>query len=455
MDKNALYMLTATEALAKMRSGELRAEELLDQCLNRMKAFDVDAWVENASELANTLALLRIRGAGAEYSPYPRELAGIPIGVKDIIDVAGWPTRGASSTTSLKSVLRDAPVVAKLREAGATILGKTVTCQFACFDPAPTKNPWKFSRTPGGSSAGSAAAVALGQCAIALGTQTGGSIIRPASYCGVCGFKPAHDRQWLEGVLPVSSKLDHVGPIARCVSDLELAWRVIAGQPQTRGGPSIPRFGVLRDYFWERASDDVRDLTDAAIRQLAAAGAQVVEVPLPPDFVDVHSAHRTIMAFDVARQHIATFKQKPHAFGRKLALLIGEGLKISPTRFAQAVAKQQHFREQLQVAYPDIDALVMPATASTAPTPETTGDASFNVPWSFAGVPAVCFPIGLAEDGMPCGMQLVRPQVTREDEFALLALARWCEATLNVNLWPELNRRLQREMQPFFNRDVL
>lgn len=449
MDKNALYMLTATEALAKMRCGELRADALVDNCLKRLRSFNVDAWVDDS------LVLHRASQATIPFAPYPLELTGVPIGVKDIIDVAGWPTRGASTTTSAELAARDAPVVARLREAGATILGKTVTCQFACFDPAPTKNPWKHSRTPGGSSAGSAAAVAIGQCSIALGTQTGGSIIRPASYCGVCGFKPAHDLQWLEGVLPVSSKLDHVGPIARCISDLELAWRAIAGAPRSRSGPSIPRFGELRDYFWERASDDVRDLTDAAIRQLSAAGAQVVEVPLPPDFVDVHSAHRTIMAFDVARQHIATFKQKPSAFGRKLALLIGEGLKISPTRFAQAVAKQQQFREQLQVAYPEIDALVMPATTSTAPTPETTGDASFNAPWSFAGVPAVCFPIGLAEDGMPCGMQLVRPQVTREDEFALLALARWCEATLNVNLWPELNRRLQREIQPFFHRDVL
>ncbi len=436
----ARHLPTATEALAAMRSGKLRAAALFDQCVARMTLIEAQAWVEIDADRLHEAG----SSIGARYAEYPLGLSGVPIGVKDIIDVANWPTRGGSYLTSAMPADRDAPIVARLREAGAALLGKTVTCQFACFDPAPTKNPWNFGRTPGGSSAGSAAAVALGQCLIALGTQTGGSILRPASYCGVCGFKPAHDPQWLEGVLPVSSKLDHVGPLARCVTDLELAWRAITGAAPAAQEARTPRLGVLRDYFWEHASDDVRELTSQTLGRLQSAGAELCEVPLPSGFGDVHACHRTIMAFDVARQHIAAFENNPDAFGRQLAKLIYQGMEISPTHYARAVEFQRSFRENLLTTYTNIDALVMPATSTTAPSPETTGDASFHVPWSFAGVPAVCFPIGLASsDDMPCGLQLVRPQGTScEDEFALLTLARWCEATLAVDLWPELNKRL-------------
>lgn len=407
-----------------------------------MMRLQAEAWVD-----IDAHRLTQVRNSiGARHAEYPRGLTGIPVGIKDIIDVADWPTRGGSEWASLAPVERDAPVVARLREAGAVLLGKTVTCQYACFDPAPTKNPWDFARTPGGSSAGSAAAVALGQCLIALGTQTGGSILRPASYCGVCGLKPAYDLRWQEGVIPVSSKLDHVGPLARCVADLELAWQAITGDLPILPEVRAPRLGVLRDYYWEHASEDIRELTSQTLGRLQTAGAELFEVPLPSGFGDVAPCHRTIMAFDAARQHIAEFEQNPDAFRRQLVKLIYQGMEISPTRYAKAVEFQRTFTQNLLSAYPDVDALVMPATSTTAPTPETTGDASFQIPWSFAGVPALCFPIGLASsDGMPCGLQLVRTQGTsRSDEALLLALARWCEQALDVDLWPELNRRLAK-----------
>lgn len=433
---------TASAAIERIHANRLRAETLLNECRQRILAMDCQAWVDGEQLRANIASRRSVVGR----SSFPAALTGVAIGVKDIIDVAGWPTRGGSTVTPEDPAERDAPVVSPLREAGATILGKTVTCQFACFDPAETKNPWDPTRTPGGSSAGSAAAVALGQCLIALGTQTGGSILRPASYCGVCGFKPAHDPRWLEGVLPVSAKLDHVGPLARSVADLELAWRIITGYRPERHQARTPRFGVLRDYFWPEATADVRALTDAAIGKLQDAGADVLDVPLPRGFEHVHLAHRHIMMFDVARQHIAQFKLAPHAYKRKLALMISEGLRISPSSYAQAVDFQRQFREQLLVSYLDFDALLMPATTSTAPTTETTGDAAFNVPWSFAGVAAVCLPIGLASDGLPCGLQLVKPHgLEREHEFDALALARWCEAVLGVDLWPELNKRLEQQ----------
>jgi Asp-tRNA(Asn)/Glu-tRNA(Gln) amidotransferase A subunit family amidase len=402
------------------------------KCLMRWARYPVDAWVLPGED---------------HQPPGPSFLThGIPVGVKDIIDVAGRPTRGGSKHTSDECAREDAPIVARLRRAGVRILGKTATCQFACFDPAPTLNPWNPERTPGGSSAGSAAAVAVKQCRIALGTQTGGSIIRPASYCGVCGFKPAHDPQWLVGVLPVSARLDHVGPLARSVADLELVWRVIVDEPERITKIEPPRLGVLRDYFWEHASKPVRTVTGAALDRLIAAGASVHDVPLPPHWQHVHAAHRTIMAFDCARQHVSRFSLAPYEYLPQISALIREGLAIQPEAYNEAVALQATFTRDLLAAYPDVDALVMPATTTTAPTRETTGDARFNVPWSLAGVPAVTLPCGLATDGMPCGLQLVRPHgKTHADEFALLAIAAWCEAALDVDLWPELERRLKAQ----------
>jgi aspartyl-tRNA(Asn)/glutamyl-tRNA(Gln) amidotransferase subunit A len=287
--------------------------------------------------------------------------------------------------------------------------------------------------------------VAAGQCLIALGTQTGGSIIRPASYCGVCGFKPAHDPRWLEGVMPVSAKLDHVGPMARSIHDLELAWGAIVDRGTCLSVP-IARLGVLRDYFWEHASPAVRAATDEALHYLGLERIKLVDVPLPPDWETVHAHHRAIMAYDCARYHAARFESSPQLYEPQITGLIKEGLQISSARYGEACDAQQRFREKLFAAYPDIDALVTPATTTTAPLRDTTGDPRFNSPWSFAGVPAVCFPCGLASDGMPCGLQLVRTKgVSHDDEFHLLAVAALCESLLAVNHWPQLNQRLEKQ----------
>jgi Asp-tRNA(Asn)/Glu-tRNA(Gln) amidotransferase A subunit family amidase len=438
---------SAVEALTAMQRGILSAEELHQQCDARSGQWDrrLKAWVRHPIDYR----ALNVTDTGRNGEACLADLGGVPVAIKDIIDVRGWPTLGGGDEGDEDEpsiCCRDATIVVPLRIAGAELAGKTVTCQYASFDPAPTLNPWNPSRTPGGSSAGSAAAVATGQCLIALGTQTGGSIIRPASYCGVCGFKPAHDPKWLEGVIPVSGKLDHVGPIARCVEDLELAWSVIV-EPEMRVGKfQAPTLGVLRDYFWDHSSPEMQRVTDLAIARLKAAGAILVEVPLPHYWETVHSHHRTIMAFDCARVHAPNFDRSPHSYLPNISALIREGLAIPPYEYSIALQEQLAFREQLLHKYRDIDALITPATTTTAPTRETTGDPRFNSPWSFAGVPAVCFPSGLASDGMPCGLQLIRPHgMTHEDDFTLLAIAKWCEAALDVDLWPELNKRLEQQ----------
>jgi aspartyl-tRNA(Asn)/glutamyl-tRNA(Gln) amidotransferase subunit A len=250
----------------------------------------------------------------------------------------------------------------------------------------------------------------------------------------------------LEGVVPVSSKLDHVGPIARCVEDLELAWSVIVDRPAASAIQQPPRLGLLRDYFWEHAEPQVRDVTDVAIQRLKQSGAEILEVPLPPHWESAHAHHRAIMAYDCARYHAPRFEQQPDHYLPQITGLIREGLQISPSRYAEAVSAQRVFREALVSFYPDIDALLTPATTTTAPSRDTTGDPRFNSPWSFAGVPAICFPCGLASDGMPCGIQFVRPHgLSHEDDFALLAIARWCEAALEADLWEELNRWLEKQ----------
>jgi aspartyl-tRNA(Asn)/glutamyl-tRNA(Gln) amidotransferase subunit A len=436
------HLPTAVEASQQLRAGEITPSQLVAQSLARIERLDptLKAWVAVQ------------RDAPLPLSDSPQGLlAGIPVGIKDIIDVAGIPTKAgceAEVVADVEAAPSDAPIVAALRSAGAVILGKTATCQFACFDPAPTLNPWHLERTPGGSSAGSAVAVAVGECAIALGTQTGGSILRPASYCGICGFKPAHDTRWLEGVAPVSARLDHVGPLARSVNDLLLTWRAVAGPASAAYGRRLsqpPRIGVLKEYFWEQSSESMRQATDAAVTRLSQAGAACQEVALPPGFREVHFCHHLIMAHDCARQHAARFRAFPTMYQPKLAALLREGLEITASNYAAAVDFQRMFRLHLYPAYPEVDVLLMPTTATTAPARDTTGDPRFQSPWSFAGVPAVTLPSGLADDGLPCGLQLVQPHGGKlEQDFELLAIAAWCEACLELDLTTTLSTKLQQ-----------
>ena len=247
-------------------------------------------------------------------------LHGIPIGIKDIIDVAGLPTRAGSPLRAEHVAAADAPLVARLRAAGAVILGKTVTVEFACFDPSPTRNPWNAAHTPGGSSSGSAAAVAARMCMAAVGTQTGGSLVRPSAYCGVATFKPTYGRIDVEGVVPVSWHLDTVGPIARRVDDLAMLTAVMAGEtppdPQTPLARP-PRLGLVMPFFMEQASPGIRDATEVALARLRAAGAEVEQVTALPDgFEEILDMQWRIMAVDAAAWHRETFPAQARSTAR-------------------------------------------------------------------------------------------------------------------------------------------
>ncbi len=444
--------LTIRQAQERLRAGTLTAVELVEQCLAVADEFDsqLHAWVSIDATGARQAAAAsdELRRRGAARGP----LDGIPVGIKDIVDVAGWPTLAASPLRAGHRAKVDAPLVAQLRSGGAVILGKTVTTEWACFDPPPTRNPWNLQRTPGGSSSGSAAAVAAGMCLAAIGSQTGGSITRPAAYCGVVGFKPTLGRVCTAGLVPVSFHLDHPGPIASSVDDAALVLAAIAdpdfadARLTSKFGDSEsdvwqataatpPRFGLLQGYFWQQAAEDVRQVCASATSQLAAQGADVTDVALPEEFDGVHRHHRTIMAVEAAAYHRSRYPKHRDQFGPQVASLLEEGVQTDARDYADALAHRMRFRAAFDRLLADFDAILMPATPNAAPGPETTGDPSFNSPWSYAGVPIVTLPCGLTDERMPVGLQLVAQS---RAEAALLAAAIWCERQFAFNARPPL-----------------
>jgi aspartyl-tRNA(Asn)/glutamyl-tRNA(Gln) amidotransferase subunit A len=385
-------------------------------------------------------------GEELEKGTYRGPLHGIPIGIKDIFDVFDWPT-GAGSKLWAQSIARqDAVVVERLRQAGAILLGKTVTTCFASFDPPVTRNPWNLERTPGGSSSGSAAALACGMCLGALGSQTGGSITRPASYCGVAGLKPSYGIVPTEGVVPLAASMDHPGPMARCVHDLAILFQVIAGRPKL-GECAIYRndelwqptyktcLGRLHGLF-DRAEEPVRSMMDSTDGKLKDKGVMVVDINLPAAFADVLRRHRIVMAVEGAAFHEARLRKHPEDYGPKITGLLEEGLACPAPEYARCKEHQAKLSKEMSACFNSacfgtVDILLTPATTGPAPDASTTGDPAFNSPWSYTGLPTVSFPVAMSPDGLPLAIQLVG---ARYQEAHLLAVAAWCEEALAVKL---------------------
>ncbi len=396
-----------------IRSGKLRPMQLVAECLDRIDRTEhqLHAWVHvdrTGAVKAAELLEQELHGAG------PRgPLHGIPIGVKDIIDVAGLPTRAGSALRESPIAAEDAPVVARLRAAGAIVLGKTVTTQFACFDPAETVNPHDHARTPGGSSSGSAVAVATGTCMAALGSQTGGSIIRPASYCGVVGFKPTKGCWSTQGVVPVSTLLDHVGPITRCVEDLWPIWRAVIGSEaddnsQAHAFDTPLRFGVVGGFFREAADQRMLAIIDAAVARLVESGAVVEPVEVPVSVEEALVMHRRIMAVELAHYHRDVFTRHRDQYAPGIASLIEEGQQVSQSDYDLALKHRLDFIGEIERAFQrGVEFWLTPATTCPAPSRETTGDPAFNAPWSYCGFPALSIPCGKSDDGLPVSLQMV------------------------------------------------
>lgn len=418
--------LGVAEALALLSRRELTSEALVRSCLERIAAEEprVLAW----EFLDPEMALARAREIDARSAHAPLPLGGLPVGVKDIIDTAGMPTQCGSPIRRGHRPAADAACVAALRSAGAVILGKTVTTEFAVYQPGKTRNPHDPSRTPGGSSSGSAAAVAARMIPAAVGTQTAGSVIRPAAFCGVVGFKPSHALLPIAGVTPSAPTLDTLGVFARSVEDLTPLVNGMGGALPPLAPPSAPpRVGICRTDVWPLAAPETVAALEAAAARLAAAGADVRELELSPELVGLTDVQKTIQAYETARSLARERREDAALLSASLRSLVDHGAALPEATHREALARAAAARRALPALFAHADVLITPATVGEAPGIETTGDPAFARIWTLLHVPCLALPAGKGPSALPVGIQLVGPS---GGDAALLRAAAWIEAQL-------------------------
>jgi Asp-tRNA(Asn)/Glu-tRNA(Gln) amidotransferase A subunit family amidase len=412
--------MTATAALRAMAAGTLTAHALLEACLDRIAAREP------------TVHAFAHFDPAAARAAHPRSgpLHGIPLGVKDVLDTADMPTGYNSPIWSGHQPRADAAPVAWAREAGAVVIGKTVTTEFATRTPGPTTNPHDPSRTPGGSSSGSAAGVGAGFFPLAYGTQTAGSVIRPAAYCGVVGYKPTYGTINRHGMKLMSESLDTIGVMARSVADCALLTAVLSGldlgDPDAKA--PAPKVGLCWSPARDKAEPETVALMASVAAALAKAGATVVDHELPPAFDAIEAAHSVVMNAESARA--MGWEMAHHR--EKLSPTLREKLEWGLARDGAALAHARATFRSLQDAFPDAmgdcDILVTPSAPGEAPRGLAwTGDPAFNLIWTSLHVPCVTVPAGLGPNGMPLGIQVVGP---RGADAAVLAWAAWVAAAI-------------------------
>ncbi len=440
--KDEFASLDAATAAAWIGDGRLTSEELVASCLDRITEVDdkVQAWafLDRDHALKQARAADQARKEGKPCGP----LHGVPVGIKDIFDTADMPTENGTVLNAGRKPHDDCAVVAQLRQAGAVIMGKTVTTELAVYSPGKTRNPLDATRTPGGSSSGSAAAVAAGMAPLAVGSQTNGSVIRPAAYCGVCGYKPSRGLVSRHGVLRLSRLLDHVGFIARTVADLALLAEPLmvfdARDPDMRPSaaphlratvstdpPVTPRLAFVKTPAWDQAEAQ----TQAAFAELIEfLGGQIAEVELPPAFDHAIDMHRTIMEADLALSFASAHERAPDKLSPRLREMLDRGRRTLAIDYNRAVAGVPALEEQLDELLWSFDAIVTPATTGEAPKGlDSTGSPVFCTIWTLCGVPAVTAPLLKGEAGMPIGVQIVGK---RGEDAKLLRTARWLAARM-------------------------
>jgi Asp-tRNA(Asn)/Glu-tRNA(Gln) amidotransferase A subunit family amidase len=387
---------------------------LIDQAEGRFRAWEpqVMAFVPEAGRFER----LR-REAGELLARFPDPAARPPlfgwlVGVKDILHVAGIVTHAGCDLPPELFAGPEAESVTRLKEAGALILGKTVTAGFGYFTPGPTRNPRNPAHTPGGSSSGSAAAVAAGLCPLALATQTIGSIIRPAAFCGVAGLKPTYGRVSRAGMFPLAASLDCVGLHAAGVGRLRRAARHLYRDwrpPSPAAARTRPILGLPEGPYLEQASPAGLEHFRRVCRRLERAGYAIRRVAAMPDFAEIRARHERIVAAEAARFHAAWFEAYPHVYTPEIADLVRLGLEVTDGELSAALEGRAQLRTQLG-AWMDahgIDLWITPAAPGPAPRGlASTGDPVMNLPWSHAGLPALTLPSGVAASGLPLGLQL-------------------------------------------------
>ena len=443
-----LHDLTAAEAARLIRERTLSPVELVDALLRR---------IERSQPVLKTFVTVDADGARAAARAAEqavsdgrplRPLHGVPFAAKDIYDAAGLPTTAGYRPLTDSIATQDAHTVAQMKAAGAILLGKTVTTQFASADPSPTVNPWRADRTPAGSSSGSGAGVGARLLPVALATQTGGSILRPAAYNGAVGLKPTYGRVSRHGIVPLAWSLDHAGPIVRSVEDAALVLGVIAGHDprdahslaapvpeylaRTPDAGPPPRLGLLTDVL-ENAQPDVRAHLEAVTSQLRAAGATVQPVTLPEPFDLYLAVHAVINLSEAATTHASWLVRDRADYSPRIRSTTMLGQVLPAWGYLHAGRLRRRLAAQTAALMADFDALLLPTASNLPPTPETTGDPSFQAPWSLLGVPSISLPSGVSADGLPFATQLVSRHL---DEPTLFRAAHWVERELGFSARP-------------------
>jgi Asp-tRNA(Asn)/Glu-tRNA(Gln) amidotransferase A subunit family amidase len=440
MNAKPLHCIGLREAVQAIRRGDFSSEELTRALLDRIAKHEhtVQAfqWIDPARALDLARQADRRLRSGGTAGP----LHGVPIGIKDIVETQAVPTAMGSPIFEGYVPARSAKLVRRAEAAGAFVLGKTVTTEFAYFHPGKTRNPWAPAHTPGGSSSGSAAGVAMGFMPGAVGTQTNGSVIRPAAFCGTVGYKPTAGLISLAGVHPFSFSLDQAGVFTRSIPDAALLAAVLAGGAED--GPvaeaaaaAIPievvpmrrplRLAAVRSPVWHLAEPHAQEHFLEMAERLRAAGAEVLEQDLPPSFEGAHAVHRTIMYAEGARVFEDLQGRQRDKLSARLNALIDEGMGIADSALDEALRQQGQFAEELDRFLNGVDAAVTLPAPGEAPADLTqTGDPAFCTIWSLCGVPAVTIPAGRGPHGLPLGLQVAGP---RASDARVLAAALWCD----------------------------
>ena len=427
-----LERLSLRAAVERLRAGELTSADFTAALLARTESLEKTihafAWLDRGHALTAANAADAQRAAGIK----PGRLHGVPIGVKDIFATAGIPTGMGSPAFAGFVPEKSAAMVVRAEAEGAFTFGKTVTAELAYFTSGPTRNPWNPAHTPGGSSMGSAAAVAAGMLPLAFGTQTNGSVIRPAAFCGCVGFKPGEGTLATTGIQPFSPTLDQPGLLARSVEDVALAFAALREGPEasrTEAWPPPlgrpPRLAAVRSQVWSQAEPAAQQSFIETLARLRTAGAEVIETELPTAFEGAHGVHRTIMAYEAARTLGALQSQQRAKLSAVLNRFLDEGRAIGAAAHAEALVQRQTLRAGFGPFLAGFDAIVTLPTRGEAPaTLEHTGDPVFCTIWTLLGVPALTLPVGFGPQSLPLGLQVVG---TFQDDAHLLRVARWVE----------------------------
>jgi Asp-tRNA(Asn)/Glu-tRNA(Gln) amidotransferase A subunit family amidase len=442
MTKLPLARLTAIDLRERLGRGEIKASDVAEAFLQRVDEVeaDVQAWayLDREHVMRQAAAIDRLRGTGRAIG----SLHGLPVGVKDIIDTREMPTENGTVIDAGRQPGQDAAIVTRLRSAGAIVMGKTVTTELAYYSPGKTRNPHHTERTPGGSSSGSAAAVATGMVPLAIGTQTYGSVIRPASFCGVVGFKPTHGLIPRTGVRLLAQPLDTVGVFARTVEDAALVADAIAGydvadsdtrpipprrlaETASSEPPIRPELAFVKTPAWDEAEPETKE----GFAELSdALGEACVEVPLPEFFGEWAAAQRALMQAGMARNLEPYYRRGKEQLSETMRSFLEAGMKVTAVDYLAALDWREALNNGLEQLFERYDAIITPAAAGEAPMGlESTGNPVFCGLWTLCGVPAVSLPLLQGPNGLPVGVQVVG---RRGEDARLLRTARWLMESL-------------------------